>query len=301
MTGFRPTLLRLALIPVAAALVMACASPTMSNARLDEARALYTQASNDPEVARTAPLELRRAQQALNQASAALKSGEDVSVVEHYAYLARQRSATAMQTGEISRAEKSVSASSRDRDRILMDARTQEASRSSAQARAALEQAEAARLSAIKAREEAQAQLAAAQAAKAKADKLQAELAALQAQQTDRGMVLTLGDVLFDTGRAKLKSGAFVTVDRLATFLRENPERSVAIEGYTDSVGSEAYNQSLSLLRADAVRTALSERGIASNRVSTQGFGEAKPVASNNTAEGRQRNRRVEVVISNGS
>lgn len=298
-----PTLTRtrLLLVPVAAAVLMACASTPMSNGRLDEARALYTQASNDPETARTAPLELRRAQQALTQAEAALKAGEDVSVVDHYAYLARQRSATALQTGEISRAEKSVGASSRDRDRILMEARTQEASRSSAQARAALQEAEAARMSAVKARDEAQTQLAAAEAAKAKAAKLQAELAALQAKQTDRGMVLTLGDVLFDTGRAQLKAGAFDTVDRLATFLRENPERSVAIEGYTDSVGGDAYNQSLSQRRADAVRTALSERGIASNRVSTQGFGEAKPVATNSTAEGRQRNRRVEVVIANGS
>jgi outer membrane protein OmpA-like peptidoglycan-associated protein len=301
MTLIQPNRLRLALIPVATALVIACASTPMGNARLDEARALYTQASNDPDVARTAPLELRRAQQALTRAEAALRNGDDVNIVEHYAYLARQRSATAMQTGVISRAEQSVSASSRDRDRILMEARTREASRSSAQARAALAEAEAARAAAAKARDEAQAQLAAAEAAKAKAAKLQAELAALQAQQTDRGMVLTLGDVLFDTGRAQLKAGAFDTVDRLANFLRENPERTVAIEGYTDSVGSDTYNQSLSQRRADAVRTALSERGIASNRVSTQGFGEAKPVASNNTAEGRQRNRRVEVVIANGS
>jgi outer membrane protein OmpA-like peptidoglycan-associated protein len=148
---------------------------------------------------------------------------------------------------------------------------------------------------------EADKQLAAAEAARARAAKLQQELTDLQAKQTDRGMVLTLGDVLFDTGRAELKAGAFSTLDRLATFLRQNPERTVAIEGHTDSVGSDSFNQSLSERRAQAVRVALTSRGIDSGRVTAAGMGETKPVANNATAEGRQRNRRVEVVISNAS
>ena len=110
-------------------------------------------------------------------------------------------------------------------------------------------------------------------------------------------MVLTLGDVLFDTGRAELNPGAARTLDQLAAFLKENTERTVAIEGYTDATGTEQGNQVLSERRANSVKNALTDRGIASARISARGFGEASPVASNNTAAGRQQNRRVEVVL----
>lgn len=306
-------LMRLTLIPAAALLVVACASAPVNNAALDQARALYNQAAGDTSTARSAPLELRRAQEALAQAEAALKAGDDPSAVEHYAYLARQRASTALQAGDIARSEQAVAASGSARERILMDVRTQDADRSRLQAeqarlqadkdRAAAEQARAEALKASadaeQARKSAEAQLAAAQVAQAQAAKLQAQLAELKAQQTDRGMVLTLGDVLFDTGRAELKAGATRTVDQLVAFLKDNPERTLAIEGYTDSVGSDAYNLRLSEARAQAVQSALTQRGVAAARISAKGLGEVSPVASNDTAEGRQRNRRVEVVISN--
>ncbi len=291
--------LRLTLVPAVAVLLVACASTPPNNAALDEARALYTQAANDVSTARAAPLELRAAQQALQQADAARQAGDDASAVDHYAYLARQRAATAMQAGVIARAEESAKMSTADRTRIVMEARTSEAEASTREAEASNAAAQRARDQALVSRLEAGQQQAAADTARARAAKLQQELAALQAQQTERGMVLTLGDVLFDTGRAELKSGAFSTVDRLATFLRENPERRVAIEGYTDAVGSDTSNLSLSQRRADAVRAALVSRGIDGTRITAKGMGEAVPVASNDTAEGRQRNRRVEVIIPN--
>lgn len=300
--------LRFALLPATAAVLMACASTPMTNATLSEAQALYRQASADADVARSAPLELSAAQTALTQAENALKAGEDKAAVDHFAYLARQRAATAIQAGEIARAEREVGLASSDRERILMAARTREAEAGTAaalksrdEAERARAQAEQARAQAEQARLDADKQLAAATAASTRAAKLQQELAALQAQQTERGMVLTLGDVLFDTGRAELKSGAFSTVDRLATFLRENPERRVAIEGHTDSVGSDSFNLSLSQRRADAVRAALVSRGIDGTRITATGMGEAAPVANNSTAEGRQRNRRVEVIIANAA
>ena len=119
----------------------------------------------------------------------------------------------------------------------------------------------------------------------------------LKATPTPRGLVMTLGDVLFDTGRAELNSGASRKLDQLAQFLSEHKERRVQIDGFTDSVGTDSYNEELSRRRADAVKSALTVRGIDSSRISTQGYGKAYPVANNSDSGGRQLNRRVEVVI----
>lgn len=128
-----------------------------------------------------------------------------------------------------------------------------------------------------------------------------AQLAELQAKQTDRGTVVTLGDVLFDTGKSELKTGGLRNMQKLAEFLRNNPKRSVSVEGFTDSTGSDSFNQALSERRAHAVRAALIDLGVEPSRIRSQGYGEAYPVANNDTPSGRQLNRRVEVVISDDS
>ena len=128
-------------------------------------------------------------------------------------------------------------------------------------------------------------------------DLLRSELEALQAVDTDRGMVITLGDVLFSTGKADLQPGAMSTIERLALFMAEYPAKTVLIEGYTDDVGSENFNLGLSDRRAASVRNALLAAGVSPLRISTIGYGEARPIASNSTPEGRQMNRRVEIVI----
>lgn len=127
---------------------------------------------------------------------------------------------------------------------------------------------------------------------------LEAQLLELQARKTDRGMVVTLGDVLFDTNQAQLRSGGIRNVERLADFVRQYPRRNVMIEGFTDSTGSGSRNQELSDERAGAVRAALLGMGIGTDRITSRGYGEAYPVAGNDTAEGRQMNRRVEIVVS---
>jgi outer membrane protein OmpA-like peptidoglycan-associated protein len=127
---------------------------------------------------------------------------------------------------------------------------------------------------------------------------VQQELKDLQAKQTERGMVVTLGDVLFDTGKAVLKPGAYTTVDRLAQVLNSSRGSHVVIEGHTDSMGSDANNQALSQRRAQAVESALLERGVSASQISSVGKGETTPVASNDTASGRQANRRVELIFS---
>jgi outer membrane protein OmpA-like peptidoglycan-associated protein len=133
------------------------------------------------------------------------------------------------------------------------------------------------------------------QARTAEADRLRSEL---NAKQTDRGMTITLGDVLFDTGKARLKSGSERSLQKLAQFLNENPQRKVSVEGFTDSVGGDDYNQELSERRANAVREALMGMGIAQDRISARGYGKAFPVAGNEASAGRQLNRRVEIVVS---
>lgn len=130
---------------------------------------------------------------------------------------------------------------------------------------------------------------------------LEAQLLELQARKTDRGMVVTLGDVLFDTNLAQLKTGGIRNVERLADFVRQYPQRNVMIEGFTDSTGSDSRNQELSDERAGAVRTALLGMGIGAERITSRGYGDAYPVAGNDTAAGRQMNRRVEIVVSDDS
>ena len=110
--------------------------------------------------------------------------------------------------------------------------------------------------------------------------------------------MVTLNDVLFDPGSAMLRPGGRRLVARLAEFLREYPERTIAIEGFTDSAGSDAESQELSERRAAAVKNALMDAGVDGSHVFVRGYGKAFPVATNETGEGRQRNRRVEVVVS---
>jgi outer membrane protein OmpA-like peptidoglycan-associated protein len=125
------------------------------------------------------------------------------------------------------------------------------------------------------------------------------QLAELQAKQTSRGTVVTLGSVLFATGRSELLPGAQASVDRLARYLTENAGKTALIEGHTDSTGSDTTNLRLSQDRADAVRVALMSRGIDPQRITATGLGSSQPIAPNSTAEGRQQNRRVEIIIQN--
>ncbi|HEU4627319.1 MAG TPA: OmpA family protein [Steroidobacteraceae bacterium] len=121
----------------------------------------------------------------------------------------------------------------------------------------------------------------------------------LQAQRTDRALVMSLHNVVFASGEADLKAGDAGNLDELVAFLIEYPNRTVTIEGYTDSIGSPNYNQRLSQRRADSVKTYLVGQGIGSMRLVASGKGEAAPVAGNESADGRQQNRRVEVIIHN--
>lgn len=127
---------------------------------------------------------------------------------------------------------------------------------------------------------------------------LQQQIDELQAQVTDRGMVVTLGDALFITGKADLRSGVTANLRSLVTFLMDNPSRTATIEGYTDSAGSADYNFGLSQRRADSVKSYLVGQGVGERRLMALGKGESNPVAGNDSAAGRAQNRRVEVIIT---
>ena len=180
-----------------------------------------------------------------------------------------------------------IKAGETERQKILLSARETEANNALAQAQQARSEAQ-----------NAQAQV---QQAQAESQRLAAQLESMQAAQTPRGIVLTLDDVLFDTGKAQLKSGASRSIEQIAAFLKDNPDRRVQIEGFTDSQGADEYNLELSQSRADAVAMAIIQRGIDAQRVRALGYGEGFPVASNSSEGSRQLNRRVEIIVSNGN
>src|SRR4030095_12770474 len=157
-------------------------------------------------------------------------------------------------------------------------------------------EAEQARAQAESARTQADAEAKARAAEQAKTTALTRELADLNAQQTERGLFLTVGDVLFSTGKAEIATGGLRSINKLAEFLKQNPKRNLLIEGCTDNTGSEDFNLGLSQRRADAVKDALTSRGVASDRITTKGYGPKYPVGANDPAARRQPNRRVEVV-----
>lgn len=126
---------------------------------------------------------------------------------------------------------------------------------------------------------------------------LQRELDALKARKTERGYVLTIGDVLFTSAKWDIKPGAAERLARLVEMLKKYPYLTIIVEGHTDSQGDDAYNQNLSEKRASAVKSLLVASGIAAGRITAVGRGESLPVADNKTAPGRQQNRRVEIIF----
>jgi outer membrane protein OmpA-like peptidoglycan-associated protein len=277
----------------AALTISACETAPKVSPAVEQARAAVDAAAADPNVAKYAPKELERARNLLTNAEGnAKEKGTKDPNTAHYAYLATQVAHIAEQRAHELVAMDRVKAGEGERQKILLAARENEAQSAMSQARQAQAAAEQARNEA----QNAQSELAAAQA---ESQRLASELQNVKTAQTSRGLVLTLQDVLFDTGRSELKPGARRTLDQIAQFLNEHPERRVQVEGFTDSQGANDYNMELSQSRADAVASAIIQRGIDAQRVRALGFGEEFPVASNASAGSRQLNRRVEIIVGN--
>jgi outer membrane protein OmpA-like peptidoglycan-associated protein len=258
-----------------ALLASACASIPQPNAALEIARSTVNAAEADPNVAKYAAVDLDAAKKQLQIADAAALRHDDAAIAQP-AYLAAQTARLAELRATAKADDARVAAGQAQRDQIQLAARTRE-----------VDTAVTARDTAVTARD----------AASAESVRLQAQLDALKAKPTPRGLVLTLSDVLFETGKANLNSGGERKLDQLVQFLTEYPDRRVQIDGFTDSVGTDSYNLDLSQRRAQALQSALQRRGIDPARITSQGYGKEFPVATNADSGGRQLNRRVEIVI----
>jgi outer membrane protein OmpA-like peptidoglycan-associated protein len=300
------------LTALAIAALGACSSMPDRNAALDQARQRLEMARSESTVATLAPEELGRAGTAFAAAEEARRRGDDRVQIDHLAYLANQRVTVAQEAAAERSAQAVTANASAERDRMRLALRTAEADGAQRQlaaathtnARTTQELANAQQSNERKNQQLAQAS-ATSQAdgerlarRDAQVGDLQAQLQELNARPTPRGMVVTLGDVLFDSGRAQLKGDGGSTMVKLSDFLKRNPQRTATIEGYTDSVGTYVANQDLASQRAKSVLSALLQLGVTGDRLATQAFGEENPVGDNKTAAGRQANRRVEVVFS---
>ena len=188
--------------------------------------------------------------------------------------------------------------SAQQREKVRLEQRTNEANKATATAEQATADAMKAKNDAMKAKADLENAQRETQSAQADASNLMQQLSDLKAKNTERGIVITLGDVLFAIDQSELTANGVNTVQKLASVLQKNPQRKVLIEGFTDNTGATAYNQALSLRRANAVSGALQQLGITRDRIGSQGYGESFPVASNATSQDRQLNRRVEIVLS---
>jgi outer membrane protein OmpA-like peptidoglycan-associated protein len=215
----------------------------------------------------------------------------EAEYAQRNAQISQRQSEASQRSAQISQRQSEASQRSAQISQRQSEASQRSAEASQRQAESQTQAANIAQLNAQDARQQAE-------AAQDRSLQLEAQLKAMEAKKTERGMVVTLGDVLFDTDEAQLKSGGVHNVQKLADFFRQYPQRNVMIEGFTDSTGSNSHNQNLSDRRADSVRTALLGMGMGSERITWRGYGESYPVASNDTAAGRQQNRRVEMIVS---
>ncbi len=264
---------------VASIALTACGGAPKKVDSLEQARSAYDRAAADPSVARHAPKELDAAKIALGKADRDWREEESKFRVESNANLALKRIKTAELIAQSRENQDATEAMKLERQQVQLDLRAAEIDRTKAEVDRARAEAEEARLAAAE---------------------MQKQLESLEAERTERGMVLTLGDVLFSSNEASLAPGAARNIDQIASFMKSYPERNVIVEGHTDSMGDDDYNLDLSRDRAFAVRQALVAQGIPAYRISTQGFGEAVPVASNQSSVGRQQNRRVEIIFPDG-
>jgi outer membrane protein OmpA-like peptidoglycan-associated protein len=273
-----------------------------ARAQLERAETAYRHAQADPSVQAYAQLRLLDAEKALQAAEKAKDSDDKL----HLGYLAERKAQLASVTGATAKTEQGMQQLRQETADVLLQKRDRELSVARRETDVKTRDAEQARRAAEARARDAEARARELEQDRRQADEIDAKAAALanelqtlKAQRTDRGVVLTIGDVLFAAGKAEVGAGAQRSVEKLADFLKTYPKRSVLIEGHSDNLGAEEYNLRLSQQRAEAVRDMLVARGVAAQRIRTKGYGSKFPMVDNDTAAGRQQNRRVEVIVLN--
>ena len=269
---------------IPAIIVTAGCGPSLQETRardhLANAKAMHAAAKANPNVEINARIPMMEADKALTAASQAREFDE----MEHLAYLSVKKTRIAVAASDEQMAEDTKKGLAAQTELLMAQG---------------LEREQKANMAASASRDEARTQAYKAEMARDEVVKLQQEIEEMKGRITDRGIVLTLGDMLFNTGSATLSSNADHQIGKLSAFLMKYPDRKLSIEGHTDSIGSAENNRNLSFRRATAVSDQLISREIGSNRITIKGFGEESPIAGNDNAFGQQQNRRVEVIILN--
>lgn len=266
--------------------IVGCAQKNMA---LEDARRSFKNAANDPSIKQNAPVALHDAELALQQANQAAADKDKVEDVNHLAGIASKRVEIARNEAQKKASETQFQEISKNRTDAVISAREAEAAQSREKAQSLESTNKQLETSATES--QAQAALLA-----SKNQELEKELSALKMKPTARGMELTLRDTVFEFGKSDLTSGARRDLEKLSQELKKSPDRKILVEGHTDGIGAEAYNQELSQRRAEAIKDALSKE-IDSSRITARGLGKQYPVATNATEAGRQQNRRVTVTV----
>ena len=288
------------LAAVAGLLVAGACATTRQPAQLSQAEAIYQtlQGRTDPSV----ETDVIRARDAISAARASLNSRHNRDYVEGLAHIALRAAQTAdaeqarvtaqnmADTLRTARLNRLLALSQQQRDALMAQQALSAAEIAALRERTAVVSQEADSLRRVA--EQANERL---NAALTQLRTLVTEITNLR--ETTRGLVISLSDILFDVDKATLRGGAEQNVRRIAAILNQYPEHQIAVEGHTDATGGDAYNQRLSEDRAAAVRLSLVAGGIDPARITSRGYGKAQPVATNDTPEGRQQNRRVEVIV----
>ena len=282
------------------ALAAACAS-AKTPADLTQAEKMY-QALQGRGAEQHVEAEMIKTRQAIDEARTAVVSNRAQAYADGLAHVALRQAQTA--EAEERRAVAARAADSLRTARLNRLLSLTEAQKNALAQQQQLSQSEIASLKTQNAAAEQRADSLrrAAEEANAKLNDALTQLRSLVAEitnikETSRGLVISLSDILFDVNKATLKAGATNNVQKIAAILNQYPNYKISVEGHTDATGSDAYNQSLSERRAASVREALITGGVSADRITSKGFGESQPVASNDTPSGRQQNRRVEVIV----
>ncbi|HEX4911818.1 MAG TPA: OmpA family protein [Permianibacter sp.] len=292
------------------ALVSACSTSMKRPVGADQARAALTELQATPELASRATTAIKDAELAVQAAEVPQR---DKQLAQHLVLIAERKVEMARTLAQTALLEDQRQRLAEQRDTVRLAARTREADLAHAQTEAARTAADRAREATAQARSEtliarteaqrqqslAEASAAATEQAQQQSDRMRSEVAELNAKQTERGLVVTLGDVLFASGQSTINTNSAGNLDKVAGFLTRYQDRMVTVEGHTDSTGTEASNLMLSSRRADAVQRYLVEHGVNKERITAKGYGEMMPVSDNTTATGRQQNRRVVLIIAN--